>query len=77
MDLLEIQRDLQKEIRILNGRIKIFNDERKKIKIDFPKDHVVPRTEVLKNLEKFKDEGYIAWIGHATFLIKLGNYTNS
>ena len=54
---------------------KIFNDERKKIKIDFPKDHVVPRTEVLKNLEKFKDQGYIAWIGHATFLIKLGNYT--
>ena len=29
---------------------KIFNEERKKIKIDFPKDHVIPRNEVLKNL---------------------------
>ena len=34
---------------------KIFNEERKKIKIDFPKDHVVPRTEVLQNLEKFNN----------------------
>ena len=25
---------------------KVFNAERKKIKIDFPKDHVVPREEV-------------------------------
>ena len=28
-----------------------------------------------KNLEKFKDDNYIAWIGHATFLIKLGKTT--
>ena len=54
---------------------KIFNAERKKIKIDFPKDHVIPREEVLKNLEKHKSGDYIAWIGHATFLIKLGNTT--
>ena len=54
---------------------KIFNAERKKIKIDFPKDHVVPRNEVLKSLQENKDEDYIAWIGHATFLIKLGNTT--
>ena len=31
---------------------KIFNEERKKIDINFPKEHVVPREEVLKNLEK-------------------------
>ena len=54
---------------------KIFNAERKKIKINFPNDHVIPRNEVLKNLHENKDEDYIAWIGHATFLIKLGNTT--
>ena len=54
---------------------KVFNAERKKIKIDFPKDHVVPREEVLKDLKEHKDDDYIAWIGHATFLIKLGETT--
>ena len=54
---------------------KIFNAERKKIEINFPDDHVVPRNKVLKNLQKNKEEDYIAWIGHATFLIKLGNTT--
>jgi N-acyl-phosphatidylethanolamine-hydrolysing phospholipase D len=54
---------------------KIFNAERKKIKINFPNEHVIPRNEVLKSLQDNKDEDYIAWIGHATFLIKLGNTT--
>ena len=54
---------------------KIFNAERKKIKIDVPKTHVVPRDKVLKDLEENKDDNYIAWIGHATFLIKLGDTT--
>ena len=54
---------------------KIFNEERKKIKIDFPKDHVVPRGKVLKDLNDNLHNDYIAWIGHATFLIKLGNTT--
>jgi len=54
---------------------KIFNDERKKIKIDIPNDHVIPKEQVLKNLEKYKNDDYIAWIGHATFLIKLGSTT--
>ena len=54
---------------------KIFNDERKKIKINFPKDHVVPRSKVLKDLNDNLKNDYIAWIGHATFLIKLGNTT--
>ncbi len=51
---------------------KIFNEERKKIKINFPKDHVVPAKTVLQKLEINKNEDYIAWIGHATFIIKLG-----
>ena len=54
---------------------KIFNEERKKIKIDLPKDHVIPRTEVLKDIKNNLNNDYIAWIGHATFLIKLGNNT--
>ena len=31
---------------------KIFNDERKKIKINFPEDHVVPRSKVIEDLMK-------------------------
>ena len=54
---------------------KVFIEERKKIKIDFPPNHVVPRSKVLEDLEKNKNEDYIAWIGHATFLIKLGDTT--
>ena len=54
---------------------KIFNEERKKIKIEIPEDHVVPRTKVLKDLKDNENNDYIAWIGHATFLIKLGNTT--
>ena len=54
---------------------KIFNAERKKIKIEIPSDHVVPKTEVIENLENSKNDDYIFWIGHATFLIKLGNTT--
>jgi L-ascorbate metabolism protein UlaG (beta-lactamase superfamily) len=52
-----------------------WNKEKKKIKINIPSDHVVDKEEVLKNLEKYKDDDYVAWIGHATFLIKLGNTT--
>ena len=54
---------------------KIFNEERKKIDINFPKEHVVPRNKVLKDLKENLNNDYIAWIGHATFLIKLGNNT--
>ena len=54
---------------------KIFNAERKKIEINFPDDHVIPRNEVLKSLQENNEEDYVAWIGHATFLIKLGNTT--
>ena len=52
-----------------------WNKEKKKIKINIPSGHVIDKKEVLKNLEKYKDDDYVAWIGHATFLIKLGNTT--
>jgi L-ascorbate metabolism protein UlaG (beta-lactamase superfamily) len=40
-----------------------------------PKDHVIDKNKVLSDLKKYKDGDYIAWIGHATFLIKLGDTT--
>jgi Predicted Zn-dependent hydrolases of the beta-lactamase fold len=36
---------------------------------------VVQKLLVLSDLEGFKNDDYIAWIGHATFLIKLGDIT--
>ncbi len=54
---------------------KTFTKEKKKIDMTVPKDHVIDRKIVKENLEKFKDDDYIAWIGHATFLIKLGETT--
>jgi len=54
---------------------KTFNKEKKKLKIEFPSNHVVNREKVLENLEKYKNNNYVAWVGHATFLIKLGDTT--
>tara|TARA_Y100000389_G_scaffold553_1_gene495 strand:- start:142 stop:1209 length:1068 start_codon:yes stop_codon:yes gene_type:complete len=52
-----------------------FNKEKKKIDLTVPKDHVIDKKIVKENLEKLKNDDYIAWIGHATFLIKLGDTT--
>ena len=54
---------------------KVFNKEKKKLDMTVPKDHVVSKEQVLSDLEKFKNDDYIAWIGHATFIIKLGDTT--
>ena len=54
---------------------KIFNEERKKIKIDIPVDHVIDRKKVLKDLKNNMNNDFVLWIGHATFIIKLGNTT--
>ncbi len=54
---------------------KIFNREKKKLDMTVPKDHFVSKDQVLVNLEKYKYNDYIGWIGHATFLIKLGETT--
>jgi Predicted Zn-dependent hydrolases of the beta-lactamase fold len=58
-----------------NWSFKIFNEEKKKLDITVPDYHVVSKLDVLNNLSKYKNENYIAWIGHATFLIKLGETT--
>ena len=52
-----------------------FVKEKKKIDITVPENHVIDKKIVRENLEKFKNDDYIAWIGHATFLIKLGETT--
>ena len=54
---------------------KIFNQEKKKLDMTVPKEHVVEKEKVLLDLKNHKDDDYIAWIGHATFLIKLGETT--
>ena len=54
---------------------KIFNKEKKKLDMSIPKRYLVEKEKVLSDLEKFKDDDYIGWIGHATFLIKLGETT--
>ena len=52
-----------------------FMKEKKKIDMTVPRELVVAREKVLSDLEKYKNEDYIAWIGHATYLIKLGDIT--
>ncbi len=54
---------------------KIFNQEKKKLDMTVHNDHVVDKQKTLLDLEKLKSEDYIAWIGHATFIIKLGSTT--
>ena len=54
---------------------KIFNQEKKKLDMTVPKEHVVDKEKVLSDLRKYQEDDYVAWIGHATFLIKLGNIT--
>ena len=61
--------------RNINWSYKIFNKEKKKLDMTFPKEHVIDKEIVLSSLNKYKEGDYIAWIGHATYLIKLGNTT--
>ncbi len=52
-----------------------FSKEKKKIDLTVPKGHVVDKEIVLSELKKHENKDYIAWIGHATYLIKLGDTT--
>ena len=58
-----------------NWSYKIFNKEKKKLDMNIPNDHVIKKKQVLENLERHRNDNYVAWIGHATFLIKLGDTT--
>ena len=57
----------------VNWSYKVFNKEKKKLDMTVPKEHVIDKERILSDLEKYKNHDYIAWIGHATFLIKLGD----
>ena len=74
MELLEIKKAHQKDSNI-KWSYKIFYQEKKKLDMTVPKEHVVDKEKVLFDLKKFQKDDYIAWIGHATFLIKLGDTT--
>ncbi|MBD1138946.1 MBL fold metallo-hydrolase [Pelagibacterales bacterium SAG-MED46] len=54
---------------------KTFKKEKKKLDMTVPSEHIVGKEKVLSDFEKFKNDSYIAWIGHATFIIKLGETT--
>ena len=54
---------------------RIFNKEKKKLDMTVPDDHVIDKEEVLLSLNKLKNDNFIMWIGHATFIIKLGDTT--
>ena len=49
-----------------------FIKEKKKIDLTVPKEHIVDKKIVLSDLKKYDNNDYIALIGHATYLIKLG-----
>ena len=51
-----------------------FSKLRKKVDLSYPKEHVIEKQKVLADLEKYKDNDYIAWIGHATYLKIRWNY---
>ena len=54
---------------------RVFNEKKKNLDMTVPQEHVVDKDKVLSDLKRFEDDNYIGWIGHATFLIKLGNTT--
>lgn len=44
-----------------------------KLGIDLPIDHILPRDKALSLLNKYKDIPSVTWLGHATFLFRIGN----
>ena len=47
-----------------NWSYKIFNKEKKKLNMDIPSSHVINKKEVLENLKEYKNNDFIALIGH-------------
>ena len=58
-----------------NWSFKKFRQEKKNLDMTVPSDHVVEKSNVIKEFNSLKNDDYIGWIGHATFLIKLGETT--
>ena len=58
-----------------NWSYKIFNQEKKKLNMTVPSEHIISKDVVMKTLKENENKDYIFWIGHATFIIKLGDTT--
>ena len=59
----------------VNFSYRFFKKKTNEIDRNVPSDFIVDKQTVLEDLNKYKSEDYIAWIGHATYLIKLGKTT--
>ncbi len=53
----------------------VFNREKKKLDMKIGEGHAVEVQKVLERLGQSQGEDYVLWIGHATFLMKLGDTT--
>ncbi len=59
----------------VNFSYRFFKKKTVQVDRNVPDDFVIEKQKVLEDLKKYEDDDYIAWIGHATYLIKLGNTT--
>jgi N-acyl-phosphatidylethanolamine-hydrolysing phospholipase D len=59
----------------VNFSYRFFKKKTVQVDRNVPYDFVIEKQKVLEDLKKYEDDDYIAWIGHATYLIKLGNTT--
>ena len=50
---------------------KVFSEEKKKLKINYPPEHVIDKQDVLKNLERHKSGSYVMWLDHTSFILSL------
>ena len=58
-----------------NWSYKIFNEEKKKLNMTVPSEHIISKESIMTSLKENENKDYIFWIGHATFVIKLGDTT--
>ena len=75
MDLFKTQKGRQKEVNMVLTGATRYSIRKRKIQINIPSNHIIDTSQVKLKLDKYKNEDYVAWIGHATFIIKLGNTT--
>ena len=59
----------------VNFSYRFFKKKTVQVDRNVPDYFVIEKQKVLEDLKKYEDDDYIAWIGHATYLIKLGNTT--
>ena len=45
-----------------NWSFKVFNEEKKKLDMTIPKNHIIKKNEVIKSIQENKKNDYILWI---------------